>query len=239
MALQLTAADERRHAAGPDRWWGERWAFSLVADDGTLALHTSVTLYPRQRRTWFATAVLAPDHPYVLCRDDDIAMPSTSVIELRTEGLWMHAICETPLEHWTVAIEAFAVAFDDPSEAVGSERGERIGLAYDLEWESVGNVRPAESGIDGYTIRCVVNGDAQLGDRSSTISGTGSRSHHWGVLDADGWSLLATSHTGPTSARYPLRIDDEVLHVHLGHPGHAADGRSSPGWHEQYRRITR
>ena len=192
---------ERSHPAGVDNWWAESWAFTFALPDaegvgpsgsGWLGGFVEVTHLPRQRKAWFCAGIVAEDRPYVLCRDHDLAAPADpNVFDVRGGGLWAHAICETPGEHWTVAMEAFALAFDDSSVAVGDERGERIGLAFDLEWE--GDRRDlridAMAGVDEeggaqghYATTAEVNGVLQLGEEEWEIAATGARTHSWGML---------------------------------------------------------
>jgi len=52
----------------------------------------------------------------------------------RGDGLWLSLVCETPGEHWTVGMEAFALAVDDPDD----ERGDRVPLGLDIEWGAPG-----------------------------------------------------------------------------------------------------
>jgi hypothetical protein len=154
---------------------------------------------PRQRRSWYWAAVVRLDRPYVLCRDDGLAYPSEQrPIELRGEGLWMHAICETPWRHWTVAMEAFAIEFDDPTEVWRSERGDRLGLAFDLEWES------NETDVEwrrsaSYDVACSVSGDLQVGDERFFVDAHGWRSHSWGPLDV---LLDVQSETSPDTTTW-------------------------------------
>ena len=55
---------------------------------------------------------------------------------VRGEGLWAELLCETPGEHWSFGLEAFGVRFDDEAEAATSDRGERVAVGFDLEWET-------------------------------------------------------------------------------------------------------
>jgi hypothetical protein len=185
----IVPADERRHPADRDPWWGETWGFEFGAADASLGGFVQVTVYPRRNVAWFWAAVVGEDRRYVLCRDDDLAPPANpDVLEVRGVSLWSHAICETPLEHWTVAMEAYAVEMDDAYEAWTGERGDRIGLAFDLEWESLPSaaVRVAtDPRVTRYEIPCVVNGVLQIGDETRTITYEGWRHHAWGRLD---WS---------------------------------------------------
>jgi hypothetical protein len=55
---------------------------------------------------------------------------------IRSHGLWLSLVCETPGEHWTVGFEAFALAVDHPDD----ERGDLVPLGLDIEWEAPGHV---------------------------------------------------------------------------------------------------
>ncbi len=44
-------------------------------------------------------------------------------------------MCETAGEHWSFGLEAFGVRFDDERDAA-NDRGERIAVGFDLEWET-------------------------------------------------------------------------------------------------------
>ncbi len=85
----------------------------------------------------FAAQVVVPDVGVIVVRDDEIAPPRRDdVVVVRSEGLWAELLCETPGEHWSIGLEAFGVRFDDEDEAAVSDRGERIPVGFDLEWET-------------------------------------------------------------------------------------------------------
>jgi hypothetical protein len=69
---------------------------------------------------------------FLVVRDDDLA-PGP---DLRGPGLWLSRVCETPGAHWTVGLEAFALAVDHPDD----ERGELVPLGLDVEWEAPGHL---------------------------------------------------------------------------------------------------
>jgi hypothetical protein len=192
----VTSSDERRHKAeGTSLWWGESYGFNFAtrtADGEAIGGFTRIVVYPRQQKCWFWAGIVGENRSYVLCRDHDLAVPSTSVLEVRGGSLWTHAICETPLEHWTVAMEAYALAFEDPFEAWRTEHGDRVGLAFDLEWESSAEAArftpSAHLQSTRYDVACEVNGILQVGDDEWTIAATGWRHHEWGILD---WSTVA------------------------------------------------
>jgi hypothetical protein len=175
-------ADERRHRPGPGSWWAERWCFEVVQPDG-LALFVDYTLLANQRIGWFVAGVARPGESIVLCHDPEVPFPSSSVLEIRSGALWSHAICEEPLDRWTVAMEAFALEMDDPYVAWSNEIGERIGVACDLEWEASQSPRtkPADD-VQGYSIEAIVHGDLQVSDQRWDVDGVGKWSHKWGFI---------------------------------------------------------
>jgi len=72
----------------------------------------------------------------VLVHDDDVPLPRGELLEIRADGLWAELVCETPDEHWGFGLEAFGLRYDDPAEALVSDRAERVPVGLDLEWET-------------------------------------------------------------------------------------------------------
>lgn len=190
---------EGRHAPGPSPDWAERWGFEAVTPE--LALFVDVIALPNQGRAWFWAAVVGAGRRYVLCRDDELVLRARAwPLELRGTGIWMHAICEDPWRHWTVAMEAFAVRFEDRTEAWRSERGDLVGLAFDLEWES--------DEATAYPASCRVTGTLQVGDEQWDVDTAGRRDHRWGelrdVLDVEAAPLSTDDdRTAPLLAELP------------------------------------
>lgn len=221
----LARSFERAHRSGVDNWWAESWGFTFALPDaegvgeagiGWLGGFVEVTHLPRQRKAWLCAGIVAEGRPYVLCRDHDLAAPADpNTFDLRGDGLWAHAICETPGEHWTVAMEAFAVSFDDPQEALGNEHGDRIGLAFDLEWESERADLTVEAiaeiddewGPQGrYATTAEVNGVLQLDDEEWEIAATGSRTHAWGMLFGTHASKPSTTWRADPTEKVDTRV---------------------------------
>jgi hypothetical protein len=172
------AADERPHPPGDHPGWGESWSFEFFTAAG-LGGYVTLTLFPSRGAAWY-WAYLVGDGGGgpVAVIDDDAPLPRPpGSLELRTEGLWADHICETPLDHWTIGNEAFALRFDDPDEVFGRQRGERVPLGFDLEWETAA----ASARIDdGYAVPCVVHGEVLVGHDRLAINGSGWRDHRWG-----------------------------------------------------------
>jgi hypothetical protein len=179
-------ADERRHPTNPDPWGAERWCFE-VAQPGGPALFVEYTLLVKQRLAWFVAGVTRTGEPVVLCRDPEVPLPSTSVLEIRSGALWSHAICEEPLDRWTVAMEAFALEIENPYDAWTNEIGNRLGVACDLEWEASGLPTVVDRDhSQGYSIEAVVYGDLQVGEERWDLDTRGRWVHQWGIV-TDSW----------------------------------------------------
>ncbi len=89
----------------------------------------------------FHAQVVVPDVGVIVVRDDDVAPPRrTDLLVVRAEGLWAELLCETQDEHWSFGLEAFGVRFDSEAEAATSDRGERVAVGFDLEWETPNRV---------------------------------------------------------------------------------------------------
>lgn len=220
--VPLAAADEGRHSPEDgDPRWEESWDFDFTTSGGDLGGYLRLGLHPAAGVTWFWAALVGEGRPLVTVVDHDVALPRGPGLDLRAEGLWADAVCETPLEHWTLGLEAFGVALDDPSEAYRSVRGDRTALGFDMEWETAGPAserRPA-----GYHLPCAVHGQVLVGREVIDFDGWGGRSHEWGERD---WTRPWCTSTG--------RLDDaSTWHVHLEEPGAAAGpgdgGLARPG----------
>jgi hypothetical protein len=97
----------------------------------------SLTLTVAESTASFFAQVVVPDVGVIVVRDDELASPKRDdVLVVRGEGLWAELLCETADEHWSVGLEAFGIRFDDEAEAAVSDRGERVAVGLDLEWET-------------------------------------------------------------------------------------------------------
>jgi hypothetical protein len=174
----VEAADDRPHrSAGAP--WSEEWWFDFATAGGELGGFLRLAVGGRHASLW--AALVGAGRPYLLVRDDELRLPSASTPEVRGEGVWASLECETALEHWTVGLEAFAVSMDDPFDAWADERGERIGLGFDLEWEGTSAPRWAEPG-QAFVQDCTVHGEILVGPGEQLdIAATGRRRRAWGA----------------------------------------------------------
>jgi hypothetical protein len=115
------------------------WSLEFADDDQGITGSLRLTVADSTAR--FHAQVVVPDVGVVVVRDDDVPAPrlhpnQDDVVVVRAEGLWAELLCETPDEHWSIGLEAFGVRFDDEAEAATSDRGERVPVGFDLEWET-------------------------------------------------------------------------------------------------------
>jgi hypothetical protein len=209
----LNPADEFTHAPGPvtDGTWEESWYFDFVTTDGRLAGYARLALRPAEGCAWWWSAVVGEDRPYVLVREHEVEPPKGGGLEIRASGLWAEPYCEEPFQHWSLGLEAFAVALDDPVEAYGAERGHPVPLGFDLGWE-VSSPEPVLDGPTAYHQPCAVHGEVLLGRDRLAVAGTGSRAHAWGPprWPTDGPEL---------DARGLIAAPEPVYHAPIQVPG--------------------
>jgi hypothetical protein len=182
--------EERRHAPGPDAGWQESWSFDFIGADGALGGFVRLILHPSRRTASYWAYVTGPGRPLVAVRDHEVEPPRGRDLEVRAAGLWAQVICETPLDHWSAGLEAFAVAIDDPVPAAVEERGDPVPLGLDLEWEMAGPPAPVWA-TGGYAQPAQVHGDVLVGAERLACDGLGWHTHRWGVPPGGGWWSLA------------------------------------------------
>ncbi len=176
---QIQAVDEGRHRPWGGPGWEESWYLDFVAADGSLAGYVRLALRPADGQAWFWAGVVGGGPPLVSVRDHEVPLPSGAGLEVRASGLWTEFVCETPLDHWSVGLEAFGVALDDPLEAWRAERGDPWALGLDVEWEALDECQPSAVG-GGYQQACTVHGDVLVGAERFELNGNGMRTHSWG-----------------------------------------------------------
>jgi hypothetical protein len=139
----------------------EAWAFEWGTADGHGGF-VRLSLHRAQRVAWYWAYLWRPGLGPVVVRDHEVALPRGKALEIRADSLWAELVCETPGEHWSIGLEAFAVALDTPEDALTGEIGERIAFGLDLEWETTG---PNGEGR--------VRGDVLLGRDTIPVDGPG------------------------------------------------------------------
>ena len=211
---------EGAHRPGPEEGWEESWYFDFATPGGELAGYSRLGLRPGEGVAWWWTAVVGRDRPFVLVRDHEVDPPKPGSLEIRGSGLWAEPVCETPFEHWSVGLEALAVALDDPIDAYRGERGDPVPLGLDLEWEDVQPPTPAGAAT-GYERECTVHGEVLIGRARLAVAGTGRRSHDWGPRP---WWAGPAPSAGEVDDRGLIAGADVLAHAPLAIP----DPRGGP-----------
>lgn len=207
---------EAAHEPGPEPRWVETWYVDFADDDGRGGF-LQLALHPHHRRAWVWACLVRPGE-LIVVRDHDVPLPRPGSLEVRASGLWTDLTCETPLSHWTFGLEAFAVRLDDPTDAYEGERGDRVPLGFDLEWEALAPPfeypgAAARPGAGHVQHPGRVHGEVLLGDETLAFEGTGERDHAWGARDWWGtgwhWSAAHFDDGGSLSVARPDRAGPE------------------------------
>lgn len=175
--MALAATDELAH---PNTGWPpgcvETWTLTF-GDATQCAGRIATTVLNAELRV--SVVVLHPEYGPVIARDR--VARRDNPFEVRGDGIWINQCCETPFEHWTYGLEAFGVEFESARDAWEGERGHRLPLGFDLEWEVGGAAFDAGS---GYVQPGRVQGDVIIGDATYALDTAGVRAHWWNVDDA-------------------------------------------------------
>jgi hypothetical protein len=160
-----------------DEAWGFEWG-NADGDGGFVRL----ALHHQDRLAWFWAYLLRPGTGPVVVRDHEVTLPRGAALEIRAEALWSELVCETPGEHWSIGLEAFGVALDDPDDALQGEIGTRIALGFDFEWETTGEPwRSGNDGVAGDEQPGVVRGEVLLGRDRIPLDTVGRFEHATGA----------------------------------------------------------
>jgi hypothetical protein len=185
-------SDEARHAPGTEQLWNESWYVDFH-DGGDVGGYLRLGLYPNLGVAWWWAYLVRGDQ-LIVVRDHEVPLPKGDALEIRADALWGEMICETPMEHWTLRMEAFGVLLDSPRDSYHGERGERLAAGLDLEWEALGPWFDYPHGgghayTGHYQHAGAVHGEILLGRERIPFEGTGERDHSWGPRDwwAVGW----------------------------------------------------
>jgi hypothetical protein len=193
----VDVVDEFRHEPGGDPLWTEAWYFDVVAPDLSWAMYARFALCPNLGHAWWWSVIVRAGEPMLLVREQHLDLPRA--FEVRGDGLWADLTCHGAMQRWQVNFEGIAVALDDPTDAYGAERGDRVPVEFEFDWDATA---PPTTIADGYGQRCAVTGDVDIvGADPLTLAEpvAGYRDHTWGVRDW--WA--------------PKSDDDRVIVPHL------------------------
>lgn len=169
---QFGPQDDRAH---PDAAV-EEWVFTAWLPGGAAGL-ISAYRRPVAAAGWYWAALARRDEPLLHIAEWNVP-PRADPLLVKAHGLWADHVCERPLEQWTVANETFAVALDDPAEALGRGYGTPSAVAFDLEWYAAG---PPHATDGGFVQDGVVHGLVELsGGALALAEAPGRRWRRWG-----------------------------------------------------------
>ncbi len=195
--------DDRPHHPDSEQWI-EQWQFDFWSPEHDLGGWIHFTHNPTSKQGWYVAALVGVDRPLVLVVDPELRITDLSpYLEFRAEGIWAQHVCETPLSHWTIGLEAFGVTLDDPADALGNQWGERTGVGLDVEWES--NTDPQETD-DGFTQQCCVTGEVLIDNEVINLDTKGSRRRSWG-------RATQGSQTNPEPLAIAIQVGDHLLEI--------------------------
>ena len=189
-----TDNDEGRHEPGGEQLWNESWYFDFAAEDGSIGGYVRLGLYPGLGVAWYWGYLVREGEQLLAVKHHEAKLPKGDVLEVREDGLWSQLHCETPNEHWTIGLEAFAVGLDEPGEAYAAPDpiGDKVPLGIDLEWQGIAPVYDYP-GVSRYEQSCLVTGEILIGNQAISFDGWGQRDHSWGVRDWWGTGWVWTS----------------------------------------------
>lgn len=189
-----TPQDEGRHEPGGEQLWNESWYFDFAAEDGSIGGYVRLGLYPALGVAWYWGYLVREGEQLLAVKHHEAKLPKGDVLEVREDGLWSQLHCETPHDHWTIGLEAFAVGLDEPGEAYASAEpvGDKVPLGIDLEWQAQAPVYDYP-GVSRYEQSCLVTGEILVGNQAISFDGWGQRDHSWGVRDWWGTGWVWTS----------------------------------------------
>ena len=130
------AEQEGRHESDGQRDWAEVFELDFWHPEARFGGYVRFEVRPDDGVCWFWTAVVGEQRRLVTVLEFDSPVPRGSGLELRGPSLWAGLVLETPGEHVSLGLEAFAVELADPFDVFDGCRGDLVPLGYDLEWES-------------------------------------------------------------------------------------------------------
>lgn len=168
---ELLAADEGPHPGALQ----EEWTFSWWSADGSFGAFSGYRLVGAGD-TWYWWALARRGQPLLHVTEWSIPRRSNPLIA-KAQAMWAELICEAPFEQWTVGNETYAVALDDPADALGRAYGDAQPIASDIEWYASA---PASSIDDGYEQQGLVHGVVELVGGPLHVDGLPAhRTHRW------------------------------------------------------------
>lgn len=166
--VHITEADDRGRPADADV---DIIDVEFAAADASLAGVVRVDVRRAVGATRFLAAVLRPGADPVVVIDYDLPLARSS-FEFRSSGVWTELICEEPLDHWTIGLEAFGLGLPADEIATPESFGDRVPIGLDLDLDT--SAAPIGEGAD-FAIDVRVHGEVLVGTDAYELEATGVR----------------------------------------------------------------
>jgi hypothetical protein len=150
----------------------EEWVFVAWAPDGAMGCISGHRLLGRT--AWYWSALVQSGQPLLHLTEWQVGV-RTDPFVVKAPEMWAEHHCVAPMEQWTVGNEAYAVALDDPDEAISRGYGTPTPMSFDLEWYAT-DVPTAIN--DGYEQVGVVHGMVEILGRA-TVEMAEIPAHRW------------------------------------------------------------
>ncbi|MFT4948406.1 MAG: hypothetical protein ACI9CA_000526 [Natronomonas sp.] len=184
----MRQVDEFFHTPGEERYWSESHYFDATDEDGNIALHGRVGLYPNRSQANVFFYLITEDTVYWV-RDETIPPERMHGLVVRDDEWTLAMEPLDPGQEWRVTFEGTVTETpaDDPG-AVLAGRGDESTLSagftvesrHDPFYYSDGETFPDREQFDRYEVATRVDGTATIDGRRTPFSGVGERDHSWG-----------------------------------------------------------
>jgi hypothetical protein len=138
--MAVAPNDELPHGVG----FVDEWLFAAWTDDASLGLVSGHRLLAE--RAWYWSALARAGRPLLHLAEWSVVRRSDPFV-VKAPEMWAEHHCVSPWEQWSIGNEAFFVALDDPSEALGKAYGTPTPTSMDLEWYAIGVVVEIPNGV--------------------------------------------------------------------------------------------
>ena len=146
-----------------------------VDKDAGVAGVLRVAVRPASGATWFLAVVHERGALPVVVLDYELPLVSNAW-EFRAPGVWADFVCETPIEQWTVGLEAFGVAVEPTETLTPGSFGDRTPVGLDVDVEAASAPDEEE---EGFVHEITVRGEVLIGPNGYDVDAVGVRRRSW------------------------------------------------------------
>lgn len=169
--IDTDAFDPGYPHAGLDDTIDIEWADKRAGVAGLLR----VGVRPSVGTTWFLAVVHEQGEAPVVVLDFDLPLVSNAW-EFRAPGIWTDFVCETPIEQWTVGLEAFGLAIDPAQVLTPDSFGDRTPVGLDVDVEAA---MAPDVDDDGFSHDITFRGEVLVGSSEYDVDAVGVRRRRW------------------------------------------------------------